>query len=83
MTENQFAMASEWMTNGNIVEFLKENPDANRFELVGFPFKNPFPCSIPCSLKFGSLIQLADVARGSIYIHQRGMIHGDLKGVRY
>ena len=46
MTENQFAMASEWMTNGNIVEFLKENPDANRFELVGFPFKNPFPMLI-------------------------------------
>jgi serine/threonine protein kinase len=30
-----FAMASEWMENGNITEFIKANPDANRFELVG------------------------------------------------
>ena len=36
MTGTQFAMASEWMTNGNIVEFVEANPDANRFQLVGF-----------------------------------------------
>lgn len=29
-----FAMASEWMANGNIVEFIKAHRDANRFELV-------------------------------------------------
>ena len=49
MTETQFAMASEWMTNGNILEFLKANPDANRFQLVGFSLKNSFPCFIPGS----------------------------------
>jgi hypothetical protein len=43
-------MASEWMTNGNIVEFLKANPGANRFGLVGFSFKNSFSCSIQGSL---------------------------------
>ena len=83
MTGTQFAMASEWMTNGNIIEFLKANPGANRFELVSFSFKNSLPCFIPGLLMLESLVQLADVARGSIYIHQRGMIHGDLKGVRY
>ena len=36
MSGTQFAMVSEWMTNGNITEFLKANPDANRFQLVGF-----------------------------------------------
>ena len=36
MTGTQFTMASEWMTNGNIVEFVEANPDANRFQLVGF-----------------------------------------------
>ena len=30
-----FAMASEWMANGNINEFIKANLDADRFELVG------------------------------------------------
>ena len=27
------------------------------------------------------LLQLSDVARGLIYMHNQGMIHGDLKGV--
>ena len=39
MTETQFAMVSEWMTNGNINQFVKARRDANRFELVRFPFR--------------------------------------------
>jgi len=34
MGDSQFAMASEWMENGNINEFIKVHRDANRFELV-------------------------------------------------
>ena len=41
MTENRFAMVSQWMTNGNINKFIEAHPDANRFELVSFPFKFP------------------------------------------
>ena len=37
MAEAQFAMVSEWMVNGNINEFVKANPDADRLGLVGFP----------------------------------------------
>ena len=29
-----FVMVSEWMTNGNINEFIEENSDVNRFKLV-------------------------------------------------
>ena len=29
------AMASEWMVNGNINEYIRANGDADRFELVG------------------------------------------------
>ena len=36
MDDHYFAMASEWMTNGNINEFVKTRRDTNRFELVGF-----------------------------------------------
>lgn len=36
MTETEFAMVSEWMSNGNINQFVKEHRDANRFELVSF-----------------------------------------------
>jgi len=28
-------------------------------------------------------LQLVDVTKGLIYIHSQGMIHGDLKGVRF
>ena len=38
MSDNQFAMVSEWMVNGNINEFIKAHGDVNRFELVGFSF---------------------------------------------
>jgi len=36
MSSNHLAMASEWMENGNINEFIKARRDANRFELVMF-----------------------------------------------
>lgn len=36
MTENEFAMVSEWMSNGNINQFVRERQDANRFKLVSF-----------------------------------------------
>ena len=36
MNKTQFAMASEWMVNGDINKFVKASRDVNRFELVGF-----------------------------------------------
>lgn len=36
MQDLQFAMASEWMDNGNINEFTRANRDLNRFKLVRF-----------------------------------------------
>ena len=41
MTEDRFAMVSEWMTNGNINEFVRAHWDANRFELVSSPSERP------------------------------------------
>ena len=39
VTENEFAMVSEWMSNGNIKQFVSTHQDTNRFELVSPPFK--------------------------------------------
>ena len=39
MTENEFAMVSEWMPNGNINEFVAARQDVNRFGLVSSPFE--------------------------------------------
>ena len=43
MTETWFAMVSEWMTDGNINQFVANHWDANRFALVGFSFKSLSP----------------------------------------
>ena len=62
-------------------EFLKANPDADRLGLVCF---KPKALVVIASLSMiGWLAQLADVAKGLIYIHSQEMIHGDLKGVRF
>ena len=80
MSDAQFAMVSDWMGNGNISDFVKAHPDTNRLELVGFSSLLSCP-----RFKFTdnrATFQLGGVARGLIYIHNEGMIHGDLKGVR-
>ena len=48
----QFSMVSEWMDGGNINEFVKVDPDANRLELVGCHSKSHHPPS----LTFGLLL---------------------------
>jgi len=45
MTESQFAMISDWMENGNINEFVKANPEADKFGLVCLPL--PSPLDVP------------------------------------
>lgn len=37
MSENEFAMVSDWMTNGDINEFVEKRPDVDRLRLVGPP----------------------------------------------
>ena len=79
MTENEFAIVSEWMPNGNINEFVSTHQDVNRFELVSLPFE--FLRS-PSSLTITRFLQLTGVARGLDYMHSQGVVHGALKGVR-
>jgi len=45
MSETQLAMASEWMTNGNINEFMRAYADADRLGLVS---TNPTSGRIYC-----------------------------------
>ena len=37
VSEHRFAMVSEWMENGNIVEFVEKDKHVNRTELVRLP----------------------------------------------
>jgi len=38
MCNNRLAMASEWMTNGDVNKFIKAHRNVNQFELVGFQY---------------------------------------------
>lgn len=38
MTESRFVIVSEWMAKGNINEFVKANPNADRLGLVRLLF---------------------------------------------
>ena len=42
MAENEFAMVSDWMANGDINEFVENNPGVDRFGLVGLHLEPPF-----------------------------------------
>ena len=44
MSGDRFMMVSDWMSNGNINEFIKAHPDADRLGLVGSLFVSIFPC---------------------------------------
>ena len=77
MSETRFAMISDWMLNGNISDFVKAHMDVDRYGIVGFHSKTRCPRLIDNL----TTPQLVGVAKGLIYIHNEGMIHGDLKGV--
>ncbi|KAG6847270.1 hypothetical protein H0H93_009148, partial [Arthromyces matolae] len=53
---SRVCLVSQWMENGNINAYLKQNPHAYRLQLT------------------------CDVASGLWYLHDIGVIHGDLKG---
>ena len=65
-------MVSEWMTNGNIVEYVRSNA-GNHLKLVGH--SRIFLCHLL------STFQLADAVEGLKYLHNANIVHGDLKGV--
>ena len=76
ISEVRLAMISNWMTNGNINDFVTSHPEVDRLSLV---------CCVSkyflSSLTVFGILQLVGVTKGLIYIHDRGMVHGDLKGV--
>ena len=77
MTETQFMMASEWVDNGNINEFVKADANVDRLELVCY-----FPkLSLCLPLMVTQSLQLRGVTKGLMYMHGQGIVHGDLKGV--
>ena len=75
---HRLSMISEWMDQGNINEYVKEQEGVNRLQLVSYE-----PTSYKHGDQRGRLIQLFEVATGLEYMHSLNMVHGDLKGVQF
>jgi serine/threonine protein kinase len=61
------------MSGGELTEYIRMNPSADRIGLVGWN------CTTSgCDLR---PLQLCGIANGLSYLHSCGVIHGDLKGV--
>ncbi|KAF8597382.1 kinase-like protein, partial [Ceratobasidium sp. AG-I] len=54
---DQLAMVLPWNERGNVMKYIKQQPDLDRYVLC------------------------AQVVGAVVYLHQSGVIHGDLKGV--
>ena len=66
------SMISEMMDNGSIMHYIRVR-EANRLRLVRHL------CLLPCHKLTAP--KLEDVTSGLRYLHTRGIVHGDLKGV--
>ena len=72
LEDGRFSMVSEWMANGNIIEYVHKNA-GNYIKLVGH--NRIFLCHLL------STFQLTDAAEGLKYLHKANIVHGGLKGV--
>ncbi|KAJ8085104.1 serine/threonine protein kinase, AGC [Marasmius tenuissimus] len=68
-----FCLVSPWMANGDIIGFLKRNPGHDRLASVGFEVSMIGLDSI-------SLVQVLEISAGMAYLHECGIVHGDIKG---
>ena len=73
-----FRIISEWMPNGNVMEYTRSNPRANRLRLVSSVVR-----FLEVLYSDNRNPQLSEVAFGVTYLHELGIVHGDLKGVRH
>jgi len=75
VTLSRHQLISNWMPGGNLLKYVRTNPDTDRFKLV-----RAIP---PVTIVSRLLVhQLHGAAEGLNYLHSRDVIHGDLKGVR-
>ena len=64
------------MPNGDVTQYAKSNPTANRMRLVGpfIVFCNPFNL-------LTNDFQFSEATSGVVYLHELKVVHGDLKAV--
>lgn len=66
-----------WMENGNILDYLKKDFEANPVKLVCCTSSTVFV--FPAS----PFSQLEESAAGLQYLHNMALVHGDIRPVRF
>ncbi|OCH88106.1 kinase-like protein [Obba rivulosa] len=66
-------LVSAWMTNGTIIDYLERNHAANRLDLVR-------DGGMHWAVADLTSFKIAGVVNGLVYMHELGIVHGDLKG---
>jgi serine/threonine protein kinase len=74
--EGMPALASEWMENGTMNDYLKAHVDVNVLNVVRATF-----IYRECVRILDTCAQVQGVASGLEYLHEQGIVHSDLKGV--
>lgn len=72
-THQQICIVSPWMRNGNITQFLRDNPSFPRSSLVSLT-------STPTQIR-RLIYQIYDIVCGLDHLHVNNLVHGNLKGV--
>ena len=70
-----FCVVSPWLSNGNILEYIKKNRRVDRLQLVSDPPRSPQPAHLKRAR------QLAQAAFGLEYLHSLSMVHSDINPV--
>jgi hypothetical protein len=66
---------SPWMDNGNIRDYVRKNPDADRMRLLGEVASGAY--NVYLVLSHWPL----SITLGMEFLHENGIVHGDLCGV--
>lgn len=74
--ESRLALVSQYQKNGSLFEFLLNNPDADRIQIV----RNPYHFSFSISYRY---IKLRSLSSGLKYLHSLPVpiMHGDIRVV--
>ena len=72
------AVVTPWMPRGNITEYLKKNPNADRLRLVSL---NVLPAPGGWLTSHLAAMQLVGVVKGVKYLHSCNVPHGGIKAV--
>ena len=76
-TISDFSLVFPWYKNGNINQYLKNNPRADRYDLASTLKHTAYSRRL-----YEPHEQLLGAVKGLLFLHSNGLVHGALRPVR-